>query len=179
MKRLLNFFKTLVGIRRNGAETRLKPFQAVASTANLSEFVGTLPRLRPHYAEHHLFATEIDKRRRQALLDQGFRIIGGDRPTHIIYCYVRFKSGDRAAIRLLFNFCLDFSHLSRTWQRWLAIKLTEDLARSLSKCEELWPLVRCRTMDEFAWCVEDSIIDHYWETELSAYFRYYSKRLPK
>ena len=147
------------------------PFRTVLATPWTKEYRGALPATRDGGIKHNLICAEITPIAAAILLEQGFRPINGSVPTHVIKC-TSSMARDSYQPRALFDLYLDLKIISSAnWQHRIAVKTCKGLKERLMHCTERALLVRCRTNDEFPWCIDDETLDFTWLDDGNRYLK--------
>lgn len=157
--------------RRTNEGRSSDPFRTVLATPWTAEYRGALPATRSSGIKHNLICAEITPAAAATLLEQGFRPINGSVPSYAIKC-TSAMAKDGYQPRALFDFYLDLKKISSAnWRYWIALETCKGLKRRLLDCTERSLLVRCKTEDEFPWCIDDETLDFTWLDDGNRYLR--------
>lgn len=155
---------------------KLKSLRPIVPSPWLAEYAGGLPRTPT--VLHRLYCVRLTPKL-IATMDERYARIGGQKPTHLVYC-AHFLHRDKNVSRLLFGVGLDLSQVpSDRWQDWAAFKITAELGMSLMRCQDLQFLIRCNTTTEFPWCQHSDVLDDYWITDAKIYYQWHLRAILK
>lgn len=163
----------LRGFWSRGKREKPKPdsFRTILGTPWTIEYSGALPALSAYGIHHRLFCAEINDKAATALLEQGFRPINSGIPNYSIKCLFTM-AGDQAKPRALFDIYLSLETIpSPNWRQWIAVEVCKSLKKRLTQCQEKSLLIRCRSLKEYPFCMDDTDLDMAWLDDGNRYLR--------